>query len=249
MPHNLDRFLPDGNTELIINLTEYPQYIYDNETLQEIQTCRQSWVSGVRTRPITIPSGKDSRMLVVAFRKGKGFPFYRFPMHELTDWVVEANLAFGRSFDDLREQLLTETSPECMFQHVEGYLIRQAGEALHDSMSTRCVEHAMIGIVHRPTARYLHQLHDQIGYSQKHFIHLFKEMVGVSPKQYLRIMRFQKAITAIENHTSIHWSRLAQECGFYDQAHFINDFKYFSGFTPNEYITKKTSLLNYVPVD
>ena len=35
--HNLDRFLPDGNTEIIIDLTEKPQHIYDNETLREIQ--------------------------------------------------------------------------------------------------------------------------------------------------------------------------------------------------------------------
>lgn len=61
--HNLDRFLPDGNTKIIIDLTERPQHIYDNETLQEIQTCRDAWVSGVRIRPITIPSGKGSRIL------------------------------------------------------------------------------------------------------------------------------------------------------------------------------------------
>src|SRR5688500_20337724 len=69
--HNRERFLPDGNTELIIDLTETTQYIYDNESLKEIQACRQAWVSGVRTRSITIPSGKGSKMLVVAFKKGK----------------------------------------------------------------------------------------------------------------------------------------------------------------------------------
>ena len=96
IPHNLDRFLPDGNTEIIIDLTEHPQYIYDNETLQEIQICRYAWVSGVRTQPITIPSGRGSRMLIVAFKKGKAFPFYRFPISELTDtsprqfWFSEA---------------------------------------------------------------------------------------------------------------------------------------------------------------
>jgi AraC-like DNA-binding protein len=248
-PHNLDRFLPDGNTELIINLSERPQFIYDNDTLQEIQTCRRGWVSGVRTQPITIPSGKGSRMLIVAFKKGKGFPFYRFPMCELTDRVVEAELVFDRRFDDLREQLLAANSISRMFQSVERFLIRQAGEALHDSTSARCVEHALLWIVDRPTSRYLHRLNDQIGYSQKHFIHLFKEQVGVSPKQYLRIMRFQKAILAIEEPASVQWSRIAQECGFYDQAHFINDFRHFSGFAPNEYLTRKTSLLNYVPVD
>ena len=248
-PHNLDRFLPDGNTEIILDLTEKPQYIYDNETLQEIQICRYAWVSGVRTKPITIPSGKGSRMLIVAFRKGRAFPFYQFPVRELTDTVVEADLVFGRKFHELREQLLAARSPEQMFPLVESFLLQQAGPKLHGDTPTRCIEYAVSSIVHKPTAQRLYELSREIGYSQKHFIDLFKQQVGVSPKQYLRIMRFQKAIGAIENNESIQWSHFALESGYYDQAHFVHDFKCFSGFTPNEYLKRRSATLNYVPVD
>lgn len=247
--HNLDRFLPDGNTEIIIDLTEKPQYIYDNETLQEIQACRHAWISGVRTGPITIPSGNGSRMLIVAFKKGKAFPFYRFPMNELTDTVAEAELVFGRSVVNLREQLLAAKSVGRIFQLVEEFLLYQAGDAIEESTSTRCVGHALLSIITNPTIRCLHQLNDEMGYSRKHFIDLFKAQVGASPKQYLKIMRFQKAVCAIETSELIQWSAIALDSGYYDQAHFINDFKLFSGFTPNEYLKKKSSLLNYVPVD
>jgi len=247
-PHNLDRFLPDGNTEIIIDLTEKPQYIYDNETLQEIQTCRYAWVSGVRTRPITIPSGRGSRMLIVAFKMGKAFPFYPFAMSELNDTVTGADLVFGRDVLDLWEQLLAAKSSERMFQLVEGFLLQQAGDAICEDTSTRCVDYALSSIINKPTLRHLQRLSDEIGYSQKHFISLFKEQVGVSPKRYLKIMRFQKAILATENKEFVQWSRIALESGYYDQAHFIHDFKLFSGFTPNEYMKRKTSLLNYIPV-
>ena len=40
--HTMDRFLPDGNTEIIFDLTDNPPHIYDNETLKEIQTCRHA---------------------------------------------------------------------------------------------------------------------------------------------------------------------------------------------------------------
>jgi AraC-like DNA-binding protein len=249
LTHNLDRFLPDGNTEIIIDLTEKSQHIYDNETLQEIQICRYAWVSGVRTQPITIPSGKGSRMLIVAFKRGKAFPFYSFSMRELIDTVADADLVFGRGIHDLREQLLAAKSIDQMFRLVEAFLFRQAGDALREDSSTRCIDYALSSIVNQPTFQWLHQLSQQIGYSQKHFISLFKDQVGVSPKQYLKIMRFQKAIRTIENNKFFHWSHIALESGYYDQAHFINDFKCFSGFTPNEYIKRKTSLLNYVPVD
>jgi AraC-like DNA-binding protein len=248
IPHNLDRFLPDGNTEIIIDLTENPQHIYDNETLQQIQICRYAWVSGVRTQPITIPSGRGSRMLVVAFKKGKAFPFYPFPLNELTDTVAEADLIFGKNFYNLREQLLAAKSPDQMFQLVEGFLLQKAGDAIREDTPTRCIDYALSSIIHQPTLRRLDQLSDEIGYSQKHFIDLFRQQVGVTPKQYLKIMRFQKAICALEQDGFIPWNRISLESGYYDQAHFIHDFKHFSGYTPNDYIKRKSSTLNYVPV-
>lgn len=247
--HSLDRFLPDGNTELIFDLTEIPQHIHDNHTLEVIQSCRQAWVSGVRTRPITIPSGKDSRMLVVAFKKGAAHPFYPFPMSELTDSVVMADLVFGSSILDLREKLLFAKSTSEMFYLVELFLLGRAGDKLHESTTSNCIKYAISNIISQPTLSSFHNLSDQIGYSQKHFIELFKGQVGLSPKQYLKIIRFQKAIYEIEANRSIHWSGIAAESGFYDQAHFIHDFKDFSGFTPNDYIKRKSGTLNYIPVD
>ena len=246
--HQMDRFLPDGNTELIINLTEKPQYIYDNETLKEIQTCRNAWVSGVRTRPITIPSGKGSKMLIVAFQKGKAHPFYPLPMNALTDFVVEADLVFGRCIANLREQLLATSSIDRMFRLVEKFLLQQAGYALSPGSAYRCVEYAVASIASQPDRLGLQQLSHQIGYSQKHFISLFKEHVGVTPKQYLKIMRFQRAIQEIENDATRDWSDVAVQNGFYDQAHFINEFRHFSGFTPGEYVKRKSESLNYIPV-
>lgn len=246
--HSRERFLPDGNTELIIDLTENTQYIYDNDSLTEIQACRQAWVSGVRTRSITIPSGAGSRMLVVAFKKGKAHPFYPLPMSEIKDQVLSADLIFGREILELREQLLAAVSIHQMFPLVEKFLLQKAHETIPTEINMNCIEYALLEIVNRPNILSFQHLRDQIGYSQKHFINLFKKQVGVAPKQYLKIMRFQKAILEIENDASIRWSKIALESGFYDQAHFINEFKSFSGFTPNEYMKRKTDSLNYIPV-
>ena len=247
--HSLDRFLPDGNTELIIDLSDAPQHIHNNDTLEIVQSCRHAWVSGVRTRPITIPSGRESRKLVVIFKKGMARPFYPFPMNELTDSVVMADLVFGRRILDLRERLISARSPQEMFQLVELFLLNMAGDKLYENTKSNCVKYAVASMLRQPTLFNFKKLGEQIGYSQKHFIDLFKGQVGVPPKQYLKIARFQKAIKTIEKNQPIQWSGIAMDSGFYDQAHFINDFKAFSGFTPNEYIKRKASTLNYVPVD
>jgi hypothetical protein len=90
--HIVDRFLPDGNVQIIFDFTDYPKYIYDNETLKEKQACRNVWFSGFRTEPITIPSGRDSEMLIIVFHKGRSFPFLCEPLHALTNLVADAQL-------------------------------------------------------------------------------------------------------------------------------------------------------------
>jgi AraC-like DNA-binding protein len=91
-------------------------------------------------------------------------------------------------------------------------------------------------------------MNDKIGYSQKHFTEIFRRSVGVTPKSYLKIMRFQKAVRTIDGASRPDWGSIALDCGFYDQAHFINDFNHFSGFTPDEYARIHTNYQNYIPV-
>jgi AraC-like DNA-binding protein len=103
-------------------------------------------------------------------------------------------------------------------------------------------------MIERPDALSIRRMNEQIGYSQKHFTEMFRRTVGVTPKAYLKIMRFQKAVRTIDASHEIDWGSIAGECGFYDQAHFIHDFKHFSGFTPEEYSKIHTSYQNYIPV-
>jgi AraC-like DNA-binding protein len=187
-------------------------------------------------------------MLIVAFKRGKAYPFYSLPMSELTDHVIEADDVFGGRIWHLREQLLGCKTPEQMFALVEMFLMRQADARLSPDVSSRCVEYAVSRIVSQPNRLVFQQLSLQIGYSQKHFIHMFKQHVGMPPKQYMKIMRFQNAVSQIEQDSSAYWSEVAIRNGFYDQAHFIHEFKNFSGFTPGEYIQRKSATLNYVPV-
>ena len=243
--HSIDRFLPDGNTEIIINFHDAPQYIYDNQTLKEIQACHQVWASGVRTEFISIPSGKHAAMFVISFKKGMAYPFFPVPMHEMTDRVVDADLLWGNDFAFLRERLLEIKEITRKFETVERFLLKHFQGKL---TLNPAVEYAVTQIIRRPDQINLARLNQNIGFSQKHLIGMFKRQVGIAPKAYLKIIRFQKAISEIEARKDVNWTNIAQDCGFYDQAHFINDFKFFSGFTPEEYVRRRNDVLNYVPV-
>ena len=99
-----------------------------------------------------------------------------------------------------------------------------------------------------PNQVILKNISDKIGFSQKHFIKIFKENVGLTPKGFLKIIRFQKAVQEIESSKIINWTHIAFKSGYYDQAHFIHDFKNFSGFSPQKYLQIKNDQLNYLPV-
>src|SRR5262245_33443582 len=210
--HTVDRFLPNGDTEILIDFHDTPQFIYDNNSLKEIQACHHVWASGVRTEPITIPSGTNAQMMVVSFKKGMAAPFFPFPMSEISDSVVDADLVWGSEFGILRERLIETKEVAKRFQILEDFLITR----FVSKMSLNpCVEFAVGEMTGRPDAVNIARMNDKIGYSQKHFTEMFRKQVGVNPKSYCKIMRFQKAVRTIDASNDIDWGNVALECGFY----------------------------------
>ncbi len=245
LTHTVDRFLPNGDTEILIDFHDTPQFIYDNDSLKEIQACNHVWASGLRTEPITIPSGNGAAMMVISFKKGMAAPFFPFPMQEIADCVVDADLVWGTDFGDLRERLIDTKDVGRRFLMVEEFLLKRFASKLHINP---CVSYAVSEMTERPDRLNIARMNRKIGYSQRHFTDMFRRQIGVTPKSYLKIMRFQKAIRKIDDSSSPDWGDIAVDCGFYDQAHFINDFKHFSGFTPEQYAKIQTNYQNYIPV-
>jgi AraC-like DNA-binding protein len=73
--------------------------------------------------------------------------------------------------------------------------------------------------------------------SRKQFERVFSSIIGTTPKQFLKIVRFQHAIYQKSKHLEFSLTQIALNCGYYDQAHMINDFKSLSGFTPKQFFS------------
>jgi AraC-like DNA-binding protein len=61
-------------------------------------------------------------------------------------------------------------------------------------------------------------------------------------------MKFQQAVISLERQKTVDWFDLAYQCAYYDQSHFVNEFKKFSGLNPTSYLKEKGEIVNYVPV-
>lgn len=74
------------------------------------------------------------------------------------------------------------------------------------------------------------------GFSKSTLERQFMELVGIGPKQYQRIVRFNNALRYIGQQKEFcHWTEVVYRFGYYDQAHFIKDFKLFYGKTPSAF--------------
>ncbi len=88
----------------------------------------------------------------------------------------------------------------------------------------------------RPAEIQLRGLHRMFPYSERHFRSRFQERTGYSPKQFLRIARFERALSLLQTDFRNSLTYVAYECNYTDQSHFIREFREFAGVTPTSYL-------------
>jgi AraC-like DNA-binding protein len=80
--------------------------------------------------------------------------------------------------------------------------------------------------------------------SRRHFERKFLHYAGYSPKQFQRIARFNTVIKGFEK-SPISLAEIAYRCGYYDQSHFIHDFRLFSGYNPKAFFSQQNQVADY----
>jgi transcriptional regulator GlxA family with amidase domain len=91
----------------------------------------------------------------------------------------------------------------------------------------------------------IERLQKMAGISERQLERQFQTQVGLTPKFFSRLLRFQKVFKAVMQNRNLGWSFIASECGYYDQAHFIHDFKSFSGQNPSAYFNEDHRMAEY----
>jgi AraC-like DNA-binding protein len=166
-------------------------------------------------------------------------------MSELADQVIELDLIQKQRFADLREQLLSTGSSNERFALIERTLL----DALDFDHSGHPAVHYLAGRLRAwDGAVRISALVEQVALSHRRLTQLFERDVGMTPKSLAQIYRFQAAIRRIARDDNPDWSCVAADCGFYDQSHFIHDFRRLSGLTPSEYLATRLPDINHAVV-
>ena len=243
--HRLERVLPDASMELIINLQDEDRHMFDRVTHRPRETYRRSWLSGPHSEFIVIDTAPNASMIGVHLRPGGASAFFRLPLSELRNSVVELDTLWNCEAQNLRDRLLEAHSPSAKLRILEDALLaRWRGFAPRH----RAVIHALECFTCEPQSVTVGKVTAEIGLSARRFIEVFTEQIGMTPKVFCRVRRFQSAINEIQRSRDVVWADVATGCGYYDQAHFINDFKEFCGITPGDYLEERPEYPNFLPI-
>lgn len=246
--HSIERVVPDGGIYLIFELDGFTRHIFDNETHKPIHDFTRVWLAGMHKNYIAISAHENSRMFVVQFHPGGASPFLRLPISDLNDRVVPAETLFGDAIFDLRDRLFNANSDESMFDWTTEFLMDRA--RFDDSPARALVDDMLAAIRDNAGAR-LRDMIKASAYSQKQAIHLFKTHVGLNPKAYQRVVRFGEILAAIKEKKTVSWAQIAADCVYYDQSHFIREFKAFCGYSPRDFLSEQEAHeeVNFFPLD
>jgi AraC-like DNA-binding protein len=218
--------LPDGRSSILFRLTR----------------SGAGDLSAIGPRSIARYKQADAVPLFVnvLFRPGGGSPFFRTPLFELTDRVVELERLWGEDGSCLLARLGEAPDGDAAANLLEATLVEQLRGGLWDRPSAALVRQAARLMAGAPANAELRidDLAARLGVSTRHFRRTCLDVVGVTPKQLARMQRLTRALDgAAKNRFS--WSEIAAESGFSDQSHLIAEAKALVGMTPQAFLHRR----------
>ncbi len=245
-PHFLERVLPSGTIEMIVQLEDEPLRCYDPDSFQLTQVMRGPLLVGARSEVQIIDTEQQLDVMGVHFRPGGIRSMFSMPADEISGMDVSVDNLWPGFGDQLAECLATASTPIRKLRVMERLLQRRMKM---DREPHRAIPFALEKLEAIDEPLPIGALASDIGLSSRRFIEVFSSHVGLAPKTYARIRRFQRALETIHQRQHRSWADLAFDCGWYDQAHMIRDFKQFSGLTPVQYESLNGEFMLHVPVE
>jgi len=191
-----------------------------------------------RARLFDLPKAKFTG---VRFRPGMSSLFVPVPGPELVDQRIPLGEIWGPKANQLQARLGDCSVPQFIGQ-IEAHLIEQLYAQPKGQPFLNSTQRVLSWAEQQHGNVRVDDLADLAGLSARQFRRVCLQLTGLTPKQLCRAIRFREAVAQLMNDGRLGLATIALELGYYDQAHFINEFRAFSGLTPSEYYTSLTRI-------
>jgi len=244
-----ERVLPNGCIQLIISLAR--DFLLDCPESQPEVRRPPALIVGARSVYEMVAQSDMADLIGVVFQPGSFPAFAGEAAHLFSNRNIPLTDLWERETRSLRERLLALDSAEARFACLERFLLErtQANAANPSSPRSAAIRFALTRIAQAPGTVTVREVARSIGWSERRFSQVFREDVGLTPKLWCRIRRFQRAVRMLHAGADVPWAELALDCGFYDQSHFANEFRAFSGVDATAYSSRRTRWANHIHAD
>jgi len=191
-----------------------------------------SGISGLADHSRIFKNSPDIGTVLVFFKEAGATAFFRQPLHELfRESVSLDNFMLRSELLCLEEKLAEARTDTQRINFVEHFLICRMTNTEPDKLVL-----AALALIHSSKGNLrIKELTEQLHISQSPLEKRFRQAVGASPKKFASIVRLKNIIQQYDTVNSL--TELGYEAGFYDQAHFIKEFKTFTGDTPENFFS------------
>ncbi|HEY2469079.1 MAG TPA: AraC family transcriptional regulator [Terracidiphilus sp.] len=245
--HHRERVLPTGCVQIILNLAR--DFLLDCPEDRSDDRMPPSLIVGARSVYEIVDSSDMADLIGIVFAPGGFTPFASDAAHLFSNQTVALDSIWGDGAHSLRDRLRELPSPEARLNLLEQFLRARFAPHLDRRLRSPQVQFALRWFAHNPSVASVQEAARQIGWSERRFSQVFREEVGLAPKVWCRIQRFQSAVRQLHAGVDIRWAELALDCGYYDQSHFANEFRAFSGVDATTYSARRTQWANHISAD
>ncbi|MBS1564248.1 MAG: helix-turn-helix transcriptional regulator [Bacteroidetes bacterium] len=221
--------VPDGCMEMIFHHCDpYRQFLEDGSSI--IQP--QCFVIGQLTGPLEIAPTGETGIFSVRFHPDGFSPFAGIDIKKMENTAVGLENLFGEEGNRLGREVLIAPSTGARIMLVEAFL----KDRLADATTVNRIVRSTVDLIIAVNGNlHVGNYTSKSGINRRQLERHFAKAVGISPKQLIRTIRLQHVLKMILNGNYSSLTALAYENEYYDQAHFIKDFKEFTGLTPKAF--------------
>lgn len=232
----LQRIVPDGCMELIINYGDlFRQYLGENHSI--IQP--RSFVFGQITTPLEIAPTGITGIIAARFYPDGFISFSSFPIKQMENKAVPLNILFDDDCLQLESKVINAKDNDERMQVLGHFLSNKLNEK--ESIDT-AIKTSILTLIQSNGDITIETLSDKISVNRRQLERKFSSLIGLSPKQLSKVIRLQKTLKMLYQNNTRSLTDIAYENGYFDQSHFIKDFKDFTGVSPKDFYSENLKM-------